>query len=211
MSDTKKVLAVVDDHPIVIEGLKFLLKTHADFGQVFSFTSGAAFMHFSRDNRADIVLLDISLPDANGVELCREIKSRSPETVVLGLSNQAERSIILQMLESGAGGYLLKSTSADELLENIEAAQHGELVFCNEVKKILAKPGRHPARQLPSLTKREKQLVQLLAQGKTTAMIAAELELSRFTIDTYRKNLLHKFDVRNITELMVIMMREKLL
>ncbi len=211
MSEPKKVLAVVDDHPIVIEGLKFLLKTHPDFAEVASFTTGAAFMHFFRENRIDIVLLDISLPDANGVELCREIKTQSPDTIVLALSNQAERSIILQMLESGAGGYLLKSTSADELLQGIETAQRGELVFDSEVKQILAKSGRHPAPQLPSLTKREKQLLQLLAQGKTTAVIAAELELSRFTIDTYRKNLLHKFDVKNISELLVMMVQEKLL
>lgn len=211
MSETKRTLAIADDHPIVIEGLKALLKEHLGFDQVFCFTNGAGLMAALVTEPVTVVLLDITLPDASGLDLCKQIKELYPHTVVIGLSNLAERSTILKLLEHGASGYVLKSAPADELISCIEEAQYGDLVFSKEVKKILTKPGGKAQQQLPSITKREKQILQLLAAGKTTTAIAAELHLSHFTIDTYRKNLLQKFEVRNTAELLMLLVKEKLL
>ncbi len=159
----------------------------------------------------DLVLLDVTLPDMSGVDCCKQIKEICPDTIVLGLSNHAERSIILQLLANGAAGYMLKSAPADELLNCIQEAQYGEMVFSSEAKKILTRPGGKLLKQLPSVTKREKQILQLLAAGKTTTVIASELHLSPFTIDTYRKNLLQKFEVKNTTELLMLLVKERLL
>lgn len=208
MSESK-VIAVVDDHPIVIEGLKALFKSSSG-RDILSFTTAAAFRAFFEQNRIDAVLLDIALPDGNGVDVCFEIKRLRPHTVVVGLSNQAEQSTIVQLLQNGASGFLLKNAPATDILNGIDAAMRGEVVMSNEVRQIVFSAAA-AQRQLPSLTRREKQLLQLLAQGKTTAAIAEELFLSRFTVDTYRKNLLQKFEVKNTTELVTLLLQKKLI
>lgn len=200
-------IAIVDDHPVVIEGLKTLLKD----SMTVSFTRAGDFINYVKSNWVDIVLLDIMLPDGNGIDFCREIKNISPGTVVLGLSNQAERSIILQMLQNGASGYLLKNASADELMKCIEEVQKGGVAFSNEVKEIMAKPTRADWKAVPSVTKREKEILQLLSKGMTTAVMATELNLSPLTVDTHRRNLLQKFDVKNTAELLMVAVEQKLL
>ncbi|MCH5684798.1 response regulator transcription factor [Niabella sp. W65] len=183
MLDDHLTLAIVDDHPVVIEGLKAVLKERA-YINTLSFTAGKAFIDFIKEHTVDFVLLDVMLPDISGIDLCREITGIAPDTIVLGLSNQAERSIILQMLHNGASGYLLKNASAEELLGCIEEAQAGKIVFSNEVKTIMAKPSRFDLRGMPSLTRREKEILRLIADGKTSQQIAAVLFLSVFTIET---------------------------
>jgi len=210
MSENKKVLAIVDDHPIVIEGIKHLLQTDPQYS-VISFVTAASFLSFIQENSVDIVLLDITLPDGNGVDLCKQVKMLMPEACVLGMSNLAERSTVLNMLQNGAAGYILKSAPAEEILNNITLAQRDITVLSPEIKDLMIDALVKGAKTLPSLTKREKQLLQLLAAGKTTAMIADELYLSRYTVDTYRKNLLQKFEVKNTAELLMLMVQEKLL
>lgn len=210
MSENKKVLAIVDDHPIVIEGIKHLLQTDPQY-TVLSFTNAASFLSFIKENSVDIVLLDITLPDGNGVDLCKQIKMLMPEACVLGMSNLAERSTVLNLLQNGAAGYMLKSAPAEEILNSITLAQRGETVLSPAIKELIIDSLIKGIKPLPTLTKREKQLLQLLAEGKTTAMIADELYLSRYTVDTYRKNLLQKFEVKNTAELLMLMVQEKLL
>lgn len=211
MRQDKIILAIVDDHPMVIEGLKSLLKPEMAIYTAVSFTKGREFISFLSQNEVDLVLLDISLPDANGIELCKEIKKVSPETIVLGLSNQTERSMMLQMLQSGASGYLLKNVSPDELLTCIQEALHGLITFSREAKEIMGRPSKAGLNEVASITKREKQILGLLAQGKTTAAIATELFLSPLTVDTHRKNLLQKFEVKNTAELLMAAVQQKLL
>ena len=211
MQQDKIILAIVDDHPMVIEGLKSLLKPETAIYTTVSFTKGREFISFLSQNEVDLVLLDISLPDANGIELCKEIKKISPKTIVLGLSNQTERSMMLQMLQSGASGYLLKNVSPDELLTCIQEALHGLITFSREAKEIMGRPSKAGLSEVASITKREKQILELLAQGKTTAAIATELFLSPLTVDTHRKNLLQKFEVKNTAELLMAAVQQKLL
>ncbi|WP_223607155.1 response regulator transcription factor [Chryseobacterium sp. OSA05B] len=200
MVNEKINIVIVDDHPIVIEGLKMMLKSQPFFNISESFTSGSETIAFIRSHEVDIILLDITLPDANGTELCREIKKISPETAVIMFSNRSERSIIMQSIQNGASGYLLKNISIDELVVCIKGALSGNIVFCNETKQIISRPSQNDL-PVPRLTKREKQILQMVAQGKTSAMIADELFLSPLTVDTHRKNLLQKFQARNSTEL----------
>lgn len=203
-------IAIVDDHPIVIEGIKALL-VNEPYMHIISFTSGESIVNFTQQNEVNVVLLDIMLPDMNGIEVCREIKKISPNTIILALSNQAERSIILQMLQNGANGYLLKNAGADELLQCIYDAMKGMIVFSNEAKEIMAKPSQHDLKKIPILTKREKQILKLISQGITTQQIAEELYISPFTVETHRRNLLQKMEVKNVAELIHIAVEHKII
>lgn len=201
MPSNKINIVIVDDHPIVLEGLRIMLKNEPLYHISGSFTSGAGVLDFIKLNNTEIVLLDITLPDINGVELCKEIKKISKNTSVIMFSNGSERSIIMQAIQNGASGYLLKNTSLKEFIDCIKGALCGNIVFCNETKHIISKPSQNELLSIPRLTKREKQILKLVAEGKTSIAIAGELHLSSLTVDTHRKNLLQKFQAKNSTEL----------
>jgi DNA-binding NarL/FixJ family response regulator len=212
LHDQNKItLAIVDDHPIVIQGLKTLLADEKRIDIVGGFTNGAAIISFLKENPVDVILLDIMLPDINGVELCREIKAISPRTCVLALSNHTERSLIMQILQNGAGGYLLKNASVEELLSCINKALNGEVAFSKEVENIIMRPSLNALKGRPQLTKREKQILQLIAEGKTTNVMADELFISPFTVETHRRNLIQKFEVKNAAELIKIAIQLQLI
>ena len=197
-------LAVVDDHPILIQGIVSLLNNLENMEVAGSFQSGAELIAFLSSNRLDIILLDIMLPDINGIELCAQIKKISPESAVIAISNHTERSIIMQILQNGASGYILKNASVEELQACIETALKGDIAFSKEVIEIIAKPSVNDLKGRPRFTKREKQILQLIAQGKTTPIIAEELFLSPLTVETHRRNMMQKLDVKNSIELINI-------
>lgn len=205
-------LAVVDDHPIVIEGLQKILPKAFSISEIKEFVTGLSFIHFLKENLLpiDVVLLDITLPDKNGIELCKEIKTLSPTTRVLAFSNHNERSIILEMLQSGASGYLLKNVSANELITCIKEALNNEITFSQEIKAILARTDVGALKPSPSLTRREKEILKMVAEGKTSIEIAKELFVSRLTVETHRRNLMQKFDAKNVAALMKLALELKL-
>lgn len=210
MSAKKINIVILDDHPIVLEGIASLLAKHNPDFEVHTFSNATTFCAFTAKNPTiDILLLDINLPDGNGLDICKDIYVQHPSIKIIALSNQVEQSIIRQMFDNGASGFLLKSTPAEKIISSITEALQGQVVMDAEVMRILTTPVQ--AKIFPALTKREKQLIELLAQGKTTATIAEELFLSKFTIDTYRKNLLQKFKVKNTSELLILVLQENLL
>jgi DNA-binding NarL/FixJ family response regulator len=204
-------LAIVDDHPIVIEGLLKLLDNKEHLRVAGCFTTGAGIIEFMKAQPVDIVLLDISLPDMNGMDLCKEIKILSPGTRVLILSNNSERSIIMQALQNGASGYLLKNASSAELTASIQEALSGQITFSKEVKEIIARPSANELKGIPQLTKREKEILHMISEGVTTAGIAEKLSLSPLTIETHRRNLLQKFEVKNVAALIKIAVQQGLI
>jgi DNA-binding NarL/FixJ family response regulator len=201
MLPEKITLAIVDDHPIVIEGLKLLLIDKEYIDIVGSFNTGASFLNFLTGASANIVLLDITLPDKNGLDLCKDIKQLSPETYIIMLSNHNERSIIMQALQNGASGYLLKNASADELMECLNIAIRGQIALSEEVKGIMARPSSIMPQGFPTLTGREKEILPLIAEGLTTIDIGTKLFISPLTIETHRRNLMQKFGAKNVAEL----------
>lgn len=204
-------IVIVDDHPIVIEGLKIMLSDKPFFHISETFTHGSEVAGYIRTNEVDIVLLDISLPDISGIQLCEEIKKISPTTSVIMFSNRSERSIIMQCIQNGASGYLLKNVSLEELMNCFQGALSGNIVFCNETKNIISRPSPQQLNSTPRLTKRETQILQFLAKGKTSHEIADELCLSPLTVDTHRKNLLSKFNAKNSAELVNRAMQQHLI
>ncbi len=202
---------IVDDHPIVIEGLKTLLKNEDNLDIVGGFSNGVQLLSYLDRNPVDLALLDVTLPDINGMDLCQLIKGKFPMLTILILSNHTERSIIMQTIQNGASGYLLKNSSLDELRQCIASAVTGNICYSKEVVEIISRPTKNQLRNTPQLTRREKQILLLLAQGKTSQNIAQELFLSPLTVDTHRRNLMQKFEVKNVAELIAAAHQQQLL
>ena len=152
-------IAIVDDHPIVIQGFRSLLENNPLYEIAGCFMEGGALMNFLQQHRVDIVLLDITLPDGNGVHFCAAIREQYPHTIVVALSNLNERSIITQLFRNGAKGYLLKNISAKELLDALNAVLEGQTAMSLEVKEIMQQPDLNTLQPVPELTKREKQIL----------------------------------------------------
>jgi DNA-binding NarL/FixJ family response regulator len=196
-------IAIVDDHPIVIEGMQKVLMQAYSYVTAICFTTGSSFMEFIQKNpeSTDIVLLDITLGDTNGIDLCKQIKTTAPSVIVLAFSNHNERSSIMRMLQNGASGYLLKNASAEELIQCIDDALNGQVALSKEAREIVARPQLSDLRTAPVITKREKEILRLIADGETSASIGEKLHLSPLTIETHRRNLMQKFEVKNVAAL----------
>ncbi len=209
---SKKInIAIIDDHPIVIEGFSILLADSNTFKVVASFNKGLEILEYKSINEIDILLLDVFLPDINGIDLCKIIKQKFPEIIILGMSSQSERSLVMQFIQNGANGYLLKSAPLSEFYSCIEKAINGEIVFSNEVKEIISKPDNSDFKKLPSLTKREKEILTLISQGKSTKEMAENLFLSFLTVQNHRKNILNKLEVKNVVQLLNVAKKNRLL
>ncbi|MDJ1506379.1 response regulator transcription factor [Xanthocytophaga agilis] len=192
---------IVDDHPIVVEGLRSLLQHKPEITILNSFINGKDVLPYLNEHPADVVLLDINLPDISGIELCRQIKQTYPQTKVLALSNHSEHSMIAQMLQSGASGYLLKNAPADELLKAIEEVTVKTVFLSSEVQKVLLDAYSNTQDTIPVLTRRELEILKWLADGHTTNAIADKLFISPLTVETHRRNLMQKFEVNNVAAL----------
>jgi DNA-binding NarL/FixJ family response regulator len=193
---------IVDDHPLVIEGLKNLLSTIENISIKATFNKGNSLFGFNDLSSIDILFLDVFLPDINGIDLCLKLKKIHPKIIILAMSSQSERSIVMQMIKNGANGYLLKSASFKEFKKAIDLTFEGKLGFCDEVNEIISKTSINDLRVIPRLTLREKEILQLLKQGKSTQEISELLFLSYLTVQTHRRNLLAKFQVKNAVELL---------
>lgn len=198
--------AILDDHPIVADGLQKILEHDFKLSDVMQFNSGDEFLSFMNDGgyAFELILLDITMPGKSGIEVCKEIKARHPQSCVIAFSNHTERSIIMQMLHNGANGYLLKNASSAEIVSGIADALNGQIAFSKEVKEIIARPSAIDLKKTPSITKREKEILKMIADGKTSIEIGEELFVSPFTVDTHRRNLMQKFEVKNVAALIKI-------
>lgn len=187
---------IVEDHTVVIEGLRVLLQNETDIEIVGSAGTAADCLEYFSRHTADVVLMDINLPDMNGVELCALIKEKYKQVMVLGLSTFSQGIYMNKLMENGASGYLLKNISRQELVDGIKAANSGSVYFSFEAGKIY-KATLEKQSQQPVLTRREKEVARLIAEGLTNAQISRQLFISIETVDTHRKNLYTKLNVNN--------------
>jgi|SRR6218665_196369 len=194
-------IAILDDHPLILEGLNLLFLNIPQYHVLAKFNTSAALFNFEELENIDILLLDVFLKDDNGIDICLKIKKKYPRIIILGISSQSERSIVLQMIKNGASGYLLKSAALDEFAYCIENALKGAVVFSKEVEILMHKTQFSDFKNIPRLTRREKELLALLIEGKSTQEISEILFLSFLTVQTHRRNLLSKFQVKNVAEL----------
>jgi len=203
---------IVDDHPVVIEGIHALLQNEKDMAWVGQAMNAQSCLGFFVNNTADVVLMDISMPGMDGVELCAVMKEKYPGIMILGLSSFNQGLYIKKMMENGASGYILKNSSKEELIKAIHAVHEGNIYFSGEVGAALQEYQKSAAaRDLPVLTAREKEVLELIAEGYTNPQIAEKIFLSPFTVDSHRKNLLAKLGVKNTASLIRLAVEKKLI
>ena len=202
---------IIDDHPIVISGISGLLSDFDSVEITAKLTSGEMLLNYMEDHDADLILMDIFMPGITGVDLCKTIKQKHPKIIIIGMSSQSERSLVMQFIQNGGNGYILKSASFEEFKSCIEKAMQGEIVFSDEVKTIISQPNSDDLNKIPSLSRREKDIVELLSKGKSTQEIADELFLSFLTVQTHRRNILQKYKTKNVAELIAILLKNNLL
>ena len=204
-------LFIVDDHPLVIEGIHSLLQHENDIEWAGQAMNAQSCLGYFVNNTADIILMDISMPGMDGVELCEIIKQKYPGVFILGLSTFNQGLYIKKMMENGASGYILKNTSKDELITAIHTVCDGEIYFNGEVGQVLQEYQKSSLKALPVLTPREKEILGLIAEGYTNPQIAEKIYLSPFTVDSHRKNLLAKLNVKNTAMLIRFAVEHKLI
>lgn len=188
-------LFIVDDHSIVIEGILSLLQNSPDIFVCGTAKTAADCIQFLEKNTVDVILMDINLPDMNGVELCKKVKNDFPEVKILALSTFNQISYINKMMTNGASGYLLKNITKAELTDAIKTVIDGQNYYSNEVSEIL-KVAKTKG-ETPVLTKRETDILKLVVEGLTNPQIGEKLFISTDTVDSHRKNLHTKLNVNN--------------
>jgi DNA-binding NarL/FixJ family response regulator len=202
---------IVDDHPVVIEGIHALLSQEEDIEWVGQAMNAQSCLGFFVSSTADVVLMDINLPDLSGMELSATMRDKHPGVIILGLSTFNQGLYIKKMMENGASGYILKNASKEELLRAIRAVYGGHIFFSGEVGEALKGYQSALKKELPVLTRREKEILELIAEGYTNGSIADKLFVSHFTVDSHRKNLMAKLNVKNTASLIKLAVQEKLI
>jgi len=193
----KTSIFIVDDHYLVIEGIRSLLQHEKNMEWMGHAMNAASCLDYLKRHRPDVILMDVNLPDKSGTELCQEVKKLYPNVLILGLSTFNQQAVVRNMIDNGASGYVLKNATKEELLEAIELVINGETYFSQEVVHSLNEPQPHQ----PVITRREKEVLQLIAEGLTNGQIADKLFISIPTVNTHRKSIIEKFDVKNTAAL----------
>lgn len=195
MNTTAINILVVDDHSMVIEGMKAILSKIPSVSLAATASNAIEAVTSLRTHKVDVAFLDINMPDISGIELCAKIKKEFPAVHVLALSTFKQRSYVSQMIANGSSGYLLKSAGKEEIEEAIHAVVAGKMFFSIDINNNAVQTPSDD--EPPTLTRREKEILKLIAEGMTNNDIAEKIFVSPYTVDTHRKNLLSKFEVNN--------------
>lgn len=188
---------IVDDHYMVIEGIRSLLQHEKDIEWAGHAMNAASCLAFLKNRQPDVILMDISLPDQSGIDLCKEVKEKYPSVFIVGLSTFNQQSFIRKMMDNGASGYVLKNATQDELTDAIGTVVKGKQYLSEDASLTLRKDDATAI----ALTRREKEVLGLIADGMTNAAIAQKLFISVATVETHRKNLLAKLEAKNTASL----------
>lgn len=208
-------ILLADDHGIVLDGIDAILAKEPEFEVIGKVTDGSQAVRLAREKVPDIVVMDATMPDVSGIEAARLITAERPAVKVLFLSMHTERGFVMAALEAGASGYVLKDGAKKELLHAIRTVMQGQVYLSPGVAGVVveaarAKTGTGVSPAIALLTEREREVLQLLAQGETTKEIAHRLHLSVKTVGTHRQRLLDKLNVRSIAALTKLAIREGL-
>jgi len=194
-------LFITDDHSIVIFGIRRALEAYSDIQVVDTAQTARETEQKLEKLDVDVLLLDVHLPDQDGVDLCRTLLQAHPDLKIIGLTTFTQVSFIAEMLRNGAEGYLFKNTSEEELAAAIRKVHGGEQYLSNEVqKRLIAKATRRKTERqafIPKLTRREKEVLELIVAEHTNQEIAAKLFITVSTVETHRMNLCTKLNARN--------------
>lgn len=208
-----QTILIADDHRLLREGLRALLEREG-FQVVAEADNGRSAVRLAKQLQPDIVITDIAMPDLNGVEATRQICAEAPRSKVLALSMHTESRFVLGILEAGASGYLLKDVAFEELSVAIKAVLKDQIYLSPAIAGAVVNQSvgalRSKIRPRPELSKRELEVLQLIAEGKSTKEIAATLHVSVKTVETHRKQIMDKLELYSIAELTKYAIREGL-
>ncbi|MGD0224317.1 MAG: response regulator transcription factor [Terriglobia bacterium] len=214
---TRTRILIADDFPLFRKGVREFLETQPGYEVVGEAATGREALVKAKHLKPHVVILDISMPELNGLEATREILKAVPETEVLVLTLHESEDLVHKVLEAGARGYVLKSDAEPTLLEAIEAVRQHKAFFASKVAAMVLeaylKGGNRLVGEKASpheLTPRERQIVQLLAEGKSNKEVASALEISLHTVVTHRSNIMHKLEVHSVSELVRYAIRNNL-
>ena len=198
-------IVVADDHKIVREGLVKLLEGQADISVIGEAADGEEAVKMVLEKKPDIVIMDIWMPRLSGIDATRRIVKRGSQTKVLVLSMHESRTYVEEVLRAGASGYIVKNSASSDLLQAIEAVQGGASylspAITQQVVDAIARPGDSSPSGVAMLTDREREVLQLIAEGLSSKEIAGMLGVSLKTIDSHRSNLMQKLDIHKVSGL----------
>lgn len=207
-------ILIVDDHPLVIDGVRTMLQDADGFIVSGACKSAEETFSFLETSQPDVILLDISLPDLDGLQLCEKIHGLYPGIKIIGLTSTNESGIIISFMKRGGNGYLLKNMERSELLDALNRVLDGYKYISKAAndKVLEAFSSMNEAiNHIPAITRREKEIMELLDKGFTGPQIAEKLFLSHFTVETHRKNLMKKLHANNVQMLLNVAREYRLL
>jgi DNA-binding NarL/FixJ family response regulator len=209
-----KVL-IADDHQIVRESLRALLEKEPGITVVGEAGEGRTALRLARELVPDIIIMDVAMPDLNGIEATRQVVAEFPEIKVIALSMHNDRRFVLNMLKAGAKGYLLKDCASQQLIKAIRLVSINKTYISHEiadlvVKDYLANTNAVEGSSAELLTAREREVLQLIVEGKTNSKIAEALKVSIKTVETHRHTIMVKLEIKSIAELTKFAIREGL-
>ncbi len=212
MKSTRIVLA--DDHTVVRKGLRMLLESYQDLQVVAEAADGRAAVAMAEEHRPDVVVIDVAMPVLNGIEAARQILGKLPNIAIVFLSMHSDEGYVLKALKAGARAYLLKDSAEHDLINAVKAVTEGKAFFSPAISKMLVEDymRQMQERQVEDsydlLTTREREVLQLLAEGKSNKQVAALLNLSLYTVETHRSNIFQKLNLHNSAELILYAIRK---
>jgi DNA-binding NarL/FixJ family response regulator len=207
-------ILVADDHEVVRRGLCALLKSHAGWEVCAEAADGREAVDKVNQLKPDIVILDIGMPNLNGLTAARQILRADPHQKILVLTISDAEQVVREVLDAGARGFVLKSDAARDLLDAVDALDHNRTFFTSRVAEMILHGYRNPSAEqeltLPMLSSREREIVQLLAEGKSSKEVASILDLSVNTVETHRSNIMRKLGVHSLSELVLYAIRNNI-
>ena len=207
-------ILLVDDHTVIRVGLKLLLERQTDFEVVGEAEDGRKAIQLAGELQPDAIVMDVAMPNLNGIEATRQITTALPKIAVVVLSMHSDESYVMRALKAGARGYLLKDSAEADLIQAIRMVVTGKSFFSPAVSKMLLEDYVHNLRQrgiedsYDLLTPREREVLQLAAEGKSNKESAALLNLSSYTVETHRTNLMGKLGLHSVPELILYAVRK---
>ncbi len=207
-------ILLADDHTVMRRGLRLLLESQPGFSVVAEASDGRQAVEQAEASHPDVAVLDIAMPNLNGIEAAQRISDTLPHTAIVILSMHSDEGYVLRALKAGAKGYLLKDSAEGDLIEAIKAVSDGKAFFSPEISKVLVEDYVREIRRrgvddsYELLTPREREILQLLAEGKSNKDIATALNLSPYTVETHRRNLQDKLNLHSLPELILYALRK---
>ena len=207
-------ILLADDHTVIRKGLRLLLESQAGFTVIAEASNGRETVAMAETHQPDVVVLDVAMPTLNGIEAARQISAKLPQTAIVFLSMHSDEGYVLKALKSGAKAYLLKDSAEYDLINAIRAVNEGKAFFSPAISKMLVEEymrqmqEREVEDSYELLTTREREVLQLLAEGKANKETASILNLSTYTVETHRGNIMQKLNLHSGAELILYAVRK---